>query len=107
MEEAYIKFDGEHPEVWSYFVTFTLQLINKGLPHYSSSAVLARIRWEVDLEYYHSRKMFKINNNHNSFYAIRFNEMFPRDDDFYILRDKPSKYEPATTLPPLVPEDYT
>ena len=37
----------KHPEVWDYFVQFTIERINQGFKHYSARGIFHRIRWRL------------------------------------------------------------
>jgi hypothetical protein len=82
------------PLAWRLFQRFTLELIDRGFAHYSSDAVLHRVRWETAV----SARVggFKVNNNLAPLYARMFHETYPAHDGFFRMRV--SKYDVA--LPP-------
>lgn len=87
------KFHHEHPEVWRYFVHFTMNRIDNGFKHYSADAIIHRVRWEIDIKTSHGD--FKINNNFVAHYARRFHDRFPRYAGFFRTRKLVSRDMPA------------
>ena len=84
LERAFNEFDAENPGVYELFKRFTFQIINAGHKHYSSDAVLHRIRWHTSIET--RRDEFKINNNFSAYYARKFHNDFPEYDGFFRTR---------------------
>jgi len=107
MLKQFERYNEAHPEVWSYFVMFTNQLVARGFRNYSSQGVFARIRWETDRVDDDGNSTFKISNNYSAFYARRFMSEYPEYEGFFRTRTQPSKAEPATGLPELGPQDVT
>jgi hypothetical protein len=81
---------GIHPLAWNLFQRFTLELIERGFAHYSSDAVLRRVRWETAVSTT-DNSGFKVNNNLTAFYARRFHEQHPAPAGFF--RTRVSKYD--------------
>jgi len=104
MREQVTQYHKKHPEVWSMFVLFTFQMINKGYKNYSAKAVFERIRWEKDAGG-DGVAEFKVGNNYPSFYARRFMRAYPEHEGFFRTRKQTSEDSPATYRPELKPED--
>lgn len=92
----------QHPEVWSLFVKFSFDLVNRGFKNYSVSGVFDRIRWESGAGEDGVCK-FKISNDYKPFYARRFNRMYPGANNFYRMRKQTTKDKPATGAPEVTP----
>lgn len=90
-----------HPEVWTYFVKFTRDRIDKGFQNYSVNAIFERIRWETDEA---GGALFKVNNNYRAFYARRFMRMYPEHEGFFRVRRQVSEDEPPVDMPALTPQ---
>ena len=84
-ETDFRAYDEAHPEVWRLFCRFTLDRIALGFEHYSSDAILHRIRWETDAGVAGGEDI-KINNNWTSFYARKFHRMHPQHRGFFRTR---------------------
>jgi hypothetical protein len=83
------------PIAWRLFQRFTLELIERGYEHYSSDAVLHRVRWETSVSTA-DHSGFKCNNDVTALYARMFHLMHPQHDGFF--RTRVSRYDVA--LPP-------
>ena len=105
MREQCKTFHVEHPEVWSLFVRFSLEMIERGYSHYSAQSVIERIRWEKDAGS-DGTSAFKINNNFTAFYSRRFMRMYPQYEGFFRTRHQVSEDSDAVNLPQLTPRDY-
>lgn len=99
-------FHSKHPQVWSLFVHFTQEIINRGFKNYSVNAIFERIRWECDSVGGDGKSIFKLNNNYRAFYARRFHKMYPQHEGFFRTRKQTSEEGFATTLPELTLKDY-
>jgi hypothetical protein len=106
MQAACQHFHNEHPEVWEYFVKFTLERIRRGFKHYSSNAIFERIRWELGDVGEDGVEQFKLNNNYRPFYARRFMRVYPQYDGFFRTRVQKSEKMPAICRPELTPQDF-
>ena len=71
----------KHPEVWDYFVQFTMERINQGFKHYSARGIFHRIRWETAVPT--DEGQYKISNNHSPFYAREFMKRYPQHAGFF------------------------
>jgi hypothetical protein len=80
------QFHHAHPEVWTYFERFTLELIRAGRTRYGAKGVMERVRWETAL----GGEGFKINNNFTAFYARRFERLHPEHEGFFAKREQVS-----------------
>jgi hypothetical protein len=80
------EYDVTHipPGVVDLFERLTYQLINMGRKHYSSDAILHRIRWHFDVE--KGDEDFKCNNNWTAELARWFMDIHPEHDGFFELR---------------------
>lgn len=85
IELAFRKFDAENPEVYNLFCQFTRQVIARGFQHYSSDAILHRVRWHTDIET--RGDTYKINNNYSSRYARKFANDYPNNADLFRMRE--------------------
>lgn len=83
---TFYEFDAAHPDVWQLFERFTLDLIRRGFGHYSSDAVLHRVRWETSAGAGSDEDAFKINNNWTAYYARKFDEQHPEYAGFFRMR---------------------
>lgn len=106
MAEEAAAFHKAHPEVWTMFVLFTRDRIQRGFKAYSSDAIFHRIRWETAKPTYAPGEEFKLNDHHTAFYARRFMRMYPEFAGFFRTRKQLSENQPASTLPPLTPDDF-
>jgi hypothetical protein len=88
-EARFAEFDAANPDVWRLFERFTLELIRRGFEHYSSDAVLHRVRWETAV----SAKdgTFKIDNNWTPYFARKFHSHYPQYAGFF--RTRLSKFD--------------
>lgn len=82
-ESRFAEFDAQHPEVWTLFERFTLDLIRRGFEHHSADAVLHRVRWETDAG---DAEGLKINNNYAAYYGRKFHRLHPRYAGFFRTR---------------------
>jgi hypothetical protein len=83
------------PLAWRLFQRFTLELIERSFAHYSSDAVLHRVRWETAVSAA-DNSGFKVNNDLTPLYARTFHETYPAHDGFF--RTRVSRFDVA--LPP-------
>lgn len=83
------RFHAANPQVWELFKKFTFQLIAAGRAHYSSDAIMQRIRWHTDVETV--GEPVKINDHYTAFYARMFHKEFPAHDGFFRNRVQTSK----------------
>ncbi len=84
-ETRFEKFDRAYPEIWRLFVVFTLDRIEKGFEHYSSDAIVHRIRWETDASV-DDGFGFKINDHFTAYYARKFHDDYPEHKGFFRTR---------------------
>tara|TARA_A100001035_G_scaffold24360_1_gene16359 strand:+ start:2510 stop:2854 length:345 start_codon:yes stop_codon:yes gene_type:complete len=105
MRDQCKRFHVEHPQVWSLFVKFTLQMIDRGYKNYSVNAVFERIRWEIDAGG-DGVNAFKLNNNYRAFYSRAFMRKYPQHDGFFRTREQASEDVCATNLPELSPNHF-
>jgi hypothetical protein len=85
IKAKYYEFNTKHPDAWSMFETFAMELIYKGVRKYSSDSILHRIRWEMTLSK-PNEKPYKINNNFSSLFARTFISRYPQYEYFFETR---------------------
>lgn len=78
---SFIAFHRANPRVWELFQSFAKQAIASGRDHYSSDAVLHRIRWHTTVET--TGPVFKINDHYSSLYARLFHMAYPQHGQFF------------------------
>jgi hypothetical protein len=81
--------DLAHPEIWKLFERFAFEMIGRRFLHYSSAAVLHRVRWETDLTMGGNNRgeHFKINDNYSCCYSRKFRDLHPEHAEFFFYRD--------------------
>ena len=84
INDEFIAFNTNNPEVWVMFRDFTFQLISAGRKRFGAKAIFERIRWEKILTT--SDKDFKINNNYCAYYARMFMNIYPEYLKFFRVR---------------------
>lgn len=72
-------------EIEEMFDSITLGLIKSGWKHYSSDAILHRIRWHYQVE--QEQSDFKCCNNWTSALSRKFNRKYPEHVGFFTLRE--------------------
>jgi len=82
-QEAFERFDREHPEFWDEFEHRAYVMMTKGRKHYSARTIFEVLRWHSDLD---SGGKFKIQNNWIPFYAKKFNDMYYVD--FFLTKNR-------------------
>jgi len=105
MREATIQFHKKHPEVWTLFIKFSFERIQKGYIHYSARGIFQRIRWETD-QAKTNESEFKLNDHYSPFYSRRFMKQFPQHNGFFRTRIQTSKNQPPVCLRELGPSDF-
>ena len=106
MREQVIAFHKDHPDVWEFFVQFTMEKIEQGYNNYSVNAIFERIRWEKDAGG-DGVTTFKLNNNYRAFYSRRFMRMYTDHSGFFRTRQQTSEDQSATYLPEITPDQQT
>ena len=91
IEEQFVAFHTHHPEVFDLFKTFASDVRTRGFAHYSSKALMERIRWYTEIET--GQTDFKINNNFSSGYARLLIQIDPSFSNFFALRHTPGTVE--------------
>jgi hypothetical protein len=91
LENEARKFVAAHPEIWRLFLRFTHELIGAGREHYSSDAVLHRIRWYTAVESHGEE--FKVNNNFSAVFARWFHDAYPERAGFFRTRQRVSEHQ--------------
>ena len=92
IEERFKLFHEDNPQVWELFKRFTLEAIASGQSHYSSDAIVQRIRWHTTVEAKPvSADPTRVNDHYTGFYARLFHREFPQHDGFFRNRVQPSK----------------
>jgi hypothetical protein len=85
LKQEWWEWHKKNPHVWDLFEHYTFQAIKAGHEHYSSMAIIERIRWHSDVETTGDR--FKINNNHKTYYSRYFHYKHPEHDGFFRTRE--------------------
>lgn len=106
LEKAAQNFHLSNPNVWVLFVRFTREMTERGFSNYSSKAIFERIRWETDTVGEDGKSTFKVNNNHQPYYARWYMNRFAEHNGFFRIRKLTSKNESAKNLPELTPKDF-
>ena len=106
MREQVTAFHKDHPDVWEFFVQFTMEKIEQGYSNYSVKAIFERIRWEKDVGG-DGVTTFKLNNNYPAFYSRRFMRMYTDHSGFFRTRQQVSEDQSATYLPEITPDQQT
>lgn len=75
IDEAFVIFDKDNPQIYQLFVRFAIQAINKGMKRIGGRFLFERIRWEVYVET--SAQDYKINNNFAPHYVRKFIREYP------------------------------
>lgn len=90
LREEFELFDRTNPEVWKLFCHYTLWLIDRGHRHYSTDAILHRVRWATNVETLNAGvadgQPLKINNNTAAFFARKWATEYPRWKNFFRMR---------------------
>jgi hypothetical protein len=87
IQQRFELYHRRHPEVWELFVQFAEAAKRAGRRHYSSRAILHRIRWEREVDQ-RADESFKISNLWSSRYARLLISTDPdRWDGFFDLRE--------------------
>jgi hypothetical protein len=81
-------YSGIPPEVFSLFEQLTFEVIQRGFAHYSSDAILHRIRWHFHIE--KDDLDFKCNNNWTADLSRWFMQTHPEHDGFFEIRIRKS-----------------
>lgn len=86
---APVLLDGIPGDVARLFEKLAFDIIEKGFDHYSSDAILHRIRWHYAIE--RGIRDFKCNNNWTSKLARWFVNKHPQHAKFFELRTSPGQ----------------
>lgn len=87
-------FDAKHPEVFELFQSKATELLERGIKHYSSRALLEVLRWHFTVNAERDGG-FKINNNFAAFYARKLMEHDATFAGFFELRGEPEEGDEA------------
>jgi hypothetical protein len=79
------------PDIYRMFDRFTREKIAKGHRHYSSDAVVHRIRWETDTP--DENDTFKISNNHTAYLSRIWMESNPEHAGFFRTQELPGEMD--------------
>ena len=83
LEQAFQEYNEAHPEVYKTFEQMALALINNGVKHYGSKAIIEAIRYHTSVT---EGKEFKINNNITPLFARVFENNHPQHKGFFEKR---------------------
>jgi len=84
-EHRFWRFHSANPRVYVLFCEYAQMLIERGFSHYSSDAILHRIRWHYTVET-KAEDPFKLNDNHTAYYARLWLRDHPGHDNFFECR---------------------
>lgn len=90
IDERFAMFDAANPAVYAAFRRHAETLLNAGRKHYSSDAILHRVRWDFALQTT-GEGGFKINDHFSSRYARKLAAEDPRFAEFFEFRTLRSK----------------
>lgn len=82
LQRAFLKFHNAHPQVWTAFVRFTFQAMER-FQHYSADAICHQIRWTTNFGDTSPTREFKIANAHVAFYARVWRDTYPEHAEFF------------------------
>ena len=83
VNQAFQEYNEAHPQVYKTFETMALALINKGVKHYGSKAIIEAIRYHTSVS---EGREFKINNNITPLFARVFENQHPQHKGFFEKR---------------------
>jgi hypothetical protein len=83
VNQAFQEYNEAHPEVYKTFEQMALALINKGVKHYGSKAIIEAIRYHTSVS---EGLEFKINNNITPLFARVFENNNPQHKGFFEKR---------------------
>ncbi|MCS5594190.1 MAG: hypothetical protein NZ730_06565 [Porticoccaceae bacterium] len=101
LREQAEKFNSEHPEVWEKFEEFAFDRIKRGYKHFSSVAIIQRIRWDTGAGG-DGRNEFKIANAHCPFYGRWFMQKYPEHEGFFR-----TCVQKSAVMPPIGERQFT
>lgn len=87
LEQDFADFHEKNPKVYELFKRFTFEAIRRGHKHFSSDAVVHRIRWETSVVTTTADVDWKINNNLTPYYARKFMQDYPMYKGFFRTRE--------------------
>lgn len=116
IEQQFLQYHQEHPEVWDLFRRFTFQAINRGFEHSSAKFIINIIRWESKGPKWVGPNEFKIGDIYPPYYARMFMREYPEygprydadgnlEQGFFRLRKLRSAEWAPTTTPASGPDD--
>jgi hypothetical protein len=96
-DQIFTRFKTFHlanPMIWKLYKQFAFQVMDSGIPHYSSNAVFQRIRWHVEIETI-SFDSVKLNYHYHAYYSRMFAAAYPEHADFFRYRKRITAERPA------------
>jgi hypothetical protein len=94
----FVEYHMKNPRVWALFKQYAFDRIHAGHDHYSSDAIIQRIRWETETPTTGSR--FKIMAFYRAYYARMFHVAFPDHGAFFRNKKLRSQDKPANGKDP-------
>lgn len=85
LEEDFLVFDKENPEVWAWWEKFSREAIRAGFTILSAGMVAERIRWEASIK---TNSTFKLPNYTRAYYARKWNAQHGDGPQFNTARVK-------------------
>lgn len=86
LEQDFLDYNRDNPQIYTAFVRFAAQAVASGRPRFSAKAIIERMRWFTMIEA--KEDDFKINNNYTTFYAKKFMREYPQHDGFFETRGR-------------------
>jgi hypothetical protein len=83
VNQLFQAYNQAHPEVYKTFEKMALALIDKGVKHYGSKAIIEAIRYHTSVS---EGREFKINNNITPLFARVFENNHPQYKGFFEKR---------------------
>lgn len=90
IQEAFVAFDAEHPEVRQELIRMALELQDSGFDHYGIKALMEVVRWHRHVEY-GPEDEWKCNNSYSSRYARAIMTEVPALAGFFETRELKSE----------------
>lgn len=88
LQRAFLKFHREHPGVWLKFAELALELIDRGIEHYSADAIMHVIRFHTALGDTSVDRAFKIANAHVAYYSRVWRDTYFEHASFFRYQNR-------------------
>ncbi|OYW60917.1 MAG: hypothetical protein B7Z40_19345 [Bosea sp. 12-68-7] len=84
-EAQFPRYDAEHPDIWTLFEKYTLDMIAAGHKQVGHGLIFGRIRYDAALKKQQG-STFKLNQNYGAYYARKFMKLYPQHEDLFSTR---------------------